>query len=834
MSMLAHFTKMALKAVLRFKLHSTINFLSLAFGFICFISALLLANYMDGYDQQWPNADRIYNVVVKNVGEGTGPDEFPIVNEPAARYLRSYFSEIPNIVKASIGDLDDVTIDGQAHSVTSRYVEERFFDIFPVEFLSGLTAGQALPPNSAVITEVAAMRLYSRLDVVGERLLIDNEHDVVIAAVAKRFEQPSHLDSGIPLFTSDFYFPMEIRDNANRQRRIAAGVDPDADQWSNQSNYVYIEIPEDMVFDLDSFHAELNEFVQTALPEDLRETMTYELIPVNQLVMTTLAFVTAGFSITTVLTAAGILVLLIGCLNYSNLVIAQLSLRSQEIAVEKILGSKRGLLIVQYCFESLLFVALTLTIVMLVMIGVLSVLGSFGLIGVGPAMLFNPSLWMSLLIVITLIVLIAGCYPAFRTATVPLVSMMRPKGSGGYSGRLRAVMVGTQFFISGTLMILAFVMFEQNSAMTQQLDGDIADPKLIISTAVDTFSADFDLVRNELQSHPGVMSVSQVDLTPWSISSSPINLSRSGDLNESTILIGNRNVGYDYADTMDVSLLAGRDYSRNRGNDRFPSLLDVSPNGGPYSILLDDTAAQALGFENAEVAVGETIYRHLAPPSVDREMAVELIIVGAIDKLKYQFVDFGVFGITGDALTLAPQFANLMVIKISKDNVNDALTHIDETWSRLMPDIPLQREFVDNLFYLGYNLFLSVSVAIAGLSTLGFLIASIGLLGNATFITNIRQKEVGIRKVMGASSGRLLRMLLLDFAKPILIANAVAWPVGYLVGNVYVSLFAARAELSFFPFLISLALSAAIAIVAVASQSWKSSKVRPAMVLRYE
>lgn len=370
--------------------------------------------------------------------------------------------------------------------------------------------------------------------------------------------------------------------------------------------------------------------------------------------------------------------------------------------------------------------------------------------------------------------------------------------------------------------------------MTQQLDGEVADPKLITTTAVDTFSADFELVKNELQSHPGVLSVSQVDLTPWSISSSPINLSRSADLNESTVLIGNRNIGYDYADTMDVSFLAGRNYSRDRANDRFPSLRNINANGGPYSILLDDRAAQALGFENAQASVGQSIYRHLEPPSVDREMAIELVVIGAIDKLKYQFVDFGVFGITGDALTLAPEFANLMVIKISKENVNDALTHIDETWSRLMPDIPLQREFVDNLFYLGYNLFLSISVAIAALSTLGFLIASIGLLGNATFITKIRQKEVGIRKVMGASSSRLFRMLLLDFAKPILIANAVAWPVGYALGNIYIRLFAARAELTFFPFLISLALSASIAIVAVASQSWKTARVRPAMVMRYE
>lgn len=417
--MLPHFLRMALKALLRFKLHSEINFLSLGFGFICFVTAVLLANYMDSYDQQWPNANRIYNVVIRNVSEGTGPDKFPIVNDPAARYLRSYFPDFPNIVKASMGDLDNVTIDGQSHTVTSRYVEERFFDIFPVEFLFGLETGQALPPNTGVITEQAAMRLYNRLDVVGERLLIDNEYDVAIAAVVKRPESPSHLDSGVTLFSSDFYFPMEIRDNANRRRRIAAGVDPDADQWANQSSYVYIEIPEDMEFDQEPFHQELNEFVQATLPEDLRDSQTYELIPINQLVMTTLAFVTAGFSITTVLLAAGVLVLLIGCLNYSNLVIAQLSLRSQEIAIQKILGSKRGLLIVQYCFESLLFVALTLAIVLLVMSGVLRVMGSFGIIGVGPAMLLNPGLWLSLLLVITVVVLIAGCYPALRTVTVP-------------------------------------------------------------------------------------------------------------------------------------------------------------------------------------------------------------------------------------------------------------------------------------------------------------------------------------------------------------------------------------------------------------------------------
>ena len=243
--MLPHFTKMALKALLRFKLHSLINLMSLGFGFICFISALLLANYLDSFDQHWPNADRIYNLVIRTKGDAAGADNFPIVNEPAARYLRTYFPDIPNIVKATIGDLEDIAIDGEAYTATSRYVEDRFFDIFPMEFIHGLETGQALPPNTVAIKEDAAMRLFGRSDVIGERVTVRNEFDVAISAVIGGIEHPSHLDSAIALFSSDFFIPMAIREEDIRQGRIAAGADADADQWSNQREYVYLEIPED-------------------------------------------------------------------------------------------------------------------------------------------------------------------------------------------------------------------------------------------------------------------------------------------------------------------------------------------------------------------------------------------------------------------------------------------------------------------------------------------------------------------------------------------------------------------------------------------------------------
>jgi len=831
--MLAHFTKMALKALMRFKLHTLISLASLVIGFLCFVSAILLSNYASSFDRHFPNADNIYNLMIRAVGDSPLPDRFPIVNQPAARYMRVAFPEIPNIARATTGFPQDVTVNDQTVALDTKFVEPRFFDIFPLETLHGIAAGEELPPNSVMISESAAQRVFGRTDVVGERLLMSNRHDLMIVGVAETLEYPSHLESAIAFFNTELYVPMEVQEREVRAAVIANGGDPDADQWGNQSDFVYIEFPDGVDVDVDAFNQRLDDFVQAYMPPERAEVQTFELLPVSELIPTQMAFVTAGFNITDILIVAGGLVLLIGCLNYSNLVIAQLSLRSQEIGVQKILGAKRSLLILQYCYESLLFLGIALTITLAVLLYALSQL-SDSMVGMGPALLLNPGLWLSLILVLAAIVAVAGGYPALRTALVPLVSMLRPKGSSGYSGRLRALMVGMQFFISGTLMILAMVMFAQNNAMTQQLDGGVLDPKISISVPIDTFTVDPELLTTQLKQHPGVLSVTQVDTVPWSISSSSISFSRQPDPNATTFEMARHWVNFEYTETMSQPLNAGRDFSRERGTDRVPPYSELTAASGPYSLIIDDQAARSFGWNNAEEAIGESVFWHVGPPTIDRELLLEYVIIGAMSDRKYEFIDFGAFGVQGHVYILKPDSADFMIVKASRANLNEALQHIESTWAELMPDVPLRREFVDDLFYNTYGIFLSVSVSIGALSVFGFFVASIGLLGNATFITNIRQKEVGIRKVMGASSNKLLRMLLLDFAKPILIANALAWPLGYVMANAYVSLFAARAEVTIVPFLVSLLLSAAIAFAAVFSQSWKSARVRPAMVLRYE
>lgn len=832
--MLAHWTKMACKALFRFKLHTAISMLSLVIGFTCFVSALVISNYSQSFDRDFPNADRIFSIMIRSVGDSPMPDRFPIVNEPTARYLRSAFPEFPNIAQATPGFPQTISVDGRSMALDSKFVEERFFDIFPLETLYGIAAGEQLPPNSVMISETGAMKLFGRKDVVGERLLIDNRWDVVIAGVAKTLEFPSHLESSIAFFRTELYVPLELQLQAQRQERINSGSDPDADRWGNQSHFVYLEIPEDMDFDRDSFNQRLDDFVQSTLPEDYRDIQTFELLPINELIATQMAFITSGFNLTDILIVAGTLVLLIGCLNYSNLVIAQLSLRSQEIGIQKILGSRRGLLLAQYCYESLIFMVIALVITLGLLGYALTQLQAAGVVGLQPSLLLDLSLWSAIAIVMFCIVAIAGGYPAMRTAWIPLVQMMRPKGSTGYSGRLRSLMVGTQFFISGTLMILAVVMFSQNRAMTQQLDANTSDVKLAIMVDTDSYTVDPDLLINQLNQHPAILSVTRSSDQPWEISNSSSEFSLTPDTNATEYNLSRHVIGYDYADTMNQPIIAGREFSRDRTNDLLPHANQLSANGGPYAVIIDDVAAQSLGWANTSEATGNSIFLQVGPPATATEFTVEMSIIGGMSERKYEFIDFATFGSQGNVYFLRPEDAGTVILRIDRTQLNAAVQHLEDTWRTLMPQIPLQREFVDDLFYQSYGLFLAISVSIGALSIFGFFVASIGLLGNATFITNIRRKEVGIRKVMGASSGRLLRMLLLDFAKPILIANALAWPLGYVLANGYISLFAADVTIDAWPFIISLGLSSLIAFAAVFSQSLRSARVRPAAVLRYE
>ncbi|PHS16289.1 MAG: hypothetical protein COA78_04090 [Blastopirellula sp.] len=834
MLILMHIVRMAFTAFFRFKLHSFINLVSLVFGFVCFVLTMSLSNYINSFDKHFPNADSIYTLI-RSVETASGGGALPMVSQPLSAYLRTEFPELEQVVRATPPTETDVKFDDTSISMGIRFVENGFLNIFPLEMLSGALNSSNLQPNTALISENAARKTFGTIDVIGQNLLLANQFDVTIVGVIRKFEKPSHIESAFEALSSDLIVPIEVHDRIMGPRRTAAYGNSNADDWNNILYYTYLQFPPGDNINEEAFQNRLDNFTERVVPKNPDYTLSYSIQPLNKLTVSLVNSVFGSIDVSSIISAAGYLILLVACLNYSNLTIAQLSIRSQEIGVQKILGAKRWLLVLQYSLECLIFILMPLILAFILLWLIMNAADSRGFVGVNSSLLLDGSLWTRLLLALAVVIAIAGSYPAIRTVTVPLVTLLRPKGASGYSGKLRSIMVGTQFLISGTLIIFSFVVFNQNQMMTEQLDGDTADPKMAITVSMINVDVDPSVLQSELENHPGILSTTLTATTPWSLGFTDISLSTSPDQNSAKIRVVNQIVGFNFAKTLDVPFIAGREYDESRASDSFPAPSDTAALAlGPYSIVVDRATIKALGFESAEDAIGQVIYRHLSPPLVDSPIAIAQTIIGVTGQQKFQIIDYARFGLRGNVYSLQPDRLRYVIIRSTRSELSAAIRHMESTWENLAPGVSLQYRFLDDLFYSSYQIFVSLGMFITLLSIFGFVIASIGLLGNATFITNIRRKEVGIRKVMGASSTRLLRMLLLDFAKPVLIANAISWPLSYVAANAYISLFSVQASITIAPFLISLLISVSIASLSVGFQAWKSAKAHPAAILRYE
>jgi len=835
--MTSHFFKLVFVALMRFKSHAAINLISLIFGFCCFMAAILASEYINSFDKHFPNADKTYVLTqtIETQGSVMGLANWVVSAEPIAAFLHLEYPQLKQVSKSRLAGGLSARIDGKSDVLNGRYIDPGFLQIFPLEISNGIETGADIPPNSALITEQAALAKFGSTDVVGRRFLLADEIEITIVGTLAAADKPSHIVSDLTMFSSELLVPMSVNERLNTITRNQLGLGPQTDNWLGPNYYTYIQLPEDGSISEQQLQEMLDRFVEDVVPKRSGYSVSYSFKRINEMTSSLLDSFTLGINITSVLSFVGFLVLLIAALNYANLNVAQLSLRSQEIGIQKILGATRSALVIQYSLESLLFTLVALTISCGFILYALSSLGDSGLIGINGALLLSPELWFDLGLVLFLITAIAGSYPGIRSIMSPPTNLLRPRGSGGYSGKLRGSVVGLQFLVSGILLIFSLVVFKQNEVMTQQLDGLNTDPKLAITVPLHTIEADPEALIRQLSQHPGVEGATRTSRVPWDFGVSDISLSNSSDPNSTKFSANTTYVGFDYFQTLESTPELGRPFSRDRASDSYPANEEDAEFGGPYSIVIDSSLAESLGWETPDEALGKTIYQHLQPPRLPSAAVVEHTIIGISDRQKFGIIDWKIAGMAGLATLQQPSQSSYLVLRLSRSNLAQTLRHIDDTWARLVPEIPIARQFTDDLFNSSlYQVFVVMNSTITFLAILAFLIASIGLLGNATFIVNIRQREVGIRKVMGASTARLIRMLLMDFSKPVIIANAIAWPIAYQLSSYYISVFATPANIGLSPFIICLLLSVLVSVVGVFAQSYSSAKMRPAEILRYE
>jgi putative ABC transport system permease protein len=369
-------------------------------------------------------------------------------------------------------------------------------------------------------------------------------------------------------------------------------------------------------------------------------------------------------------------------------------------------------------------------------------------------------------------------------------------------------------------------MFNQNRVLQRSGSSDGHDPVVVITNDTRQLRVDFETLRTELLRDPSIKSVSATVQPPWQHGGWHFMLRRNNGVAAGPITTILDQVSYDFFPTFDINLLAGRTFDREHGDEYSIGTLYGPAPRTPH-VILDRALARQFGWTNPDDAVGKVIYDSFPGDAPSHTLQVIGVVENGYPRLIGPKTNSNMY-------LLSPDDARVPAIRVARNDIKSAIAHIESVWKRLAPKAPLDRQFTDDLFGQAYEYFSKVSNVLAGLAGFAFVIALMGLFGMAIHVTSRRRREIGIRKTLGASAPRVVFMLLRDFARPVVWANLVAWPLAFVAGRVYLNLFVERAPLSAWPFLVSLVVTVLIASLSVGAQALRAAAVRPGQVLHLE
>ena len=532
-------------------------------------------------------------------------------------------------------------------------------------------------------------------------------------------------------------------------------------------------------------------------------------------------------SITTVLFALGTLVLLVACVNYANLATARATRRAREIGLRKVVGARRTQLIVQYLSEAALLSAAALVIAVAIVALISPIVYNSVGIDMRLATFGDPRFWFFVIALLVAVTLLGGAYPAFVLSRVRPIEALRV-------GRVRlgprfasTLLVGAQFAAASFLLIAVIVMYLQNAALERTGLGSTRDQHLVINNFRPVTGVDGQVLRDELARLPQTKGVTQMGAAPWSDNVNLNLLARSPEEGVATRTAFSNTVGYDFFETMDIPLLAGRTF--DQAHNDLPPQGDQRQQGSPQTInvVIDDALAEQLGFRSPAEAVDEMIYF----PAGLSEQAQPYQVIGVVASRPLFLRGLGA---TSNVYNLGGPGMQNVVVRLAADDIGGGVAAAEAVWRRLAPHSPFHRRFVDDMFNECFERFARLGQVFVGLAGFAFFISIIGLFGMAVQVASRRTHEIGVRKSVGARKSQLVGMLLRDFSKPVVIANLVAWPLGYIAAQTYLGVFIQRIALTPAPFLMSLLIVVAIAWAAVGSQTLRAARANPATVLRFE
>lgn len=808
--MFKNYLKTSFRSLWKNKAFSAINSIGLATGLATCLLIILYVLDELSFDRFNDKASRIYRI---NNEVKFGDNHFDLAQAPAMQG--------PTVVR-ELPQVEQFTRFRWHNSLSVRkgneniretkviYADSTLTDVFSLKLISGNPKAILNAPQTLLITESMAKKYFNRTDVAGERLLINNTTNYTITGVIEDIPRQSH-------FNYDFFVAM-TDDEYSR----------DENGWISENYNTYIVLRKDadpakLVPGLDKMmYRKVGPILKDAMNlsvDDFRKNGGYiknSLTPLTGIHLRSnkMGELGANGSIVYVyiFSAIAVFILLIACVNFMNLSTAKSANRAREVGVRKVLGSLRKNLISQFLVESLLISFISL---LLALSGAALLLPWFNGLAekqISISLLFQPLMIGCAVLLVCIVGFLAGSYPAFFLSAFRPIDVLKGKLSSGFkSSWLRNALVVFQFAVSIILITGTLVIYNQLRFM-QNKDIGFSRDKLLTIENTAALNAQVNAFKNELLQISGI---SQATVTAYL----PVNGNRNSNAYflspamdaKTSVIMQDWQVDEKYLPTLGIQLLSGRNFSPG-----FPT--DSS------AILINETAAKALATKNL---LNKRVYQF---SETEANKAVEKHIIGVIKNFNFSSLRDMV---TPMALKLGNDKGSITV-RLNSDNIPNVLAQVKNRWKAMLPAEPFVYSFMDEEFNNQYLSERQTGKIFITFAVLAIFIACLGLFGLAAYAAEQRTKEIGIRKVLGATVSNIAGMLSNDFLKLVVVASVVAFPIAWWAMRKWLQDFAYRVTISWWIFFVSGMIVLLIAVFTVAFQSIRAALANPVDSLRTE
>jgi putative ABC transport system permease protein len=789
--MLKNLIKTAIRHILKHLGYSILNILGLTLGIS---SALFLIIYVSdevSYDRYHEKADRIYRVSSKI----TEPDDQFTWNVAQIPFGSQVVQDYPE-VQSSVRFINMPRAlykyeDKEFNEENFFYVDSTIFDIFSYKVLKGDVRSAIREPNKIVLTEKIAARYFGSSDPIGKTLTAGtNTYEV--AGVIKN----------VP-FNSHFRFDaLASRNNLPKQ----------LGSWGNFGVFTYLLFPEN--FNVKAFETKMQGMYATYMKPifgSLNIKIEYILEPITRihLYSTNAGEPEPTGSITYVYIFAivALFLVLIAAMNYMNLATARSTKRAREVGLRKVVGSRRGLLVLQFLSESMVFTVISLIFSIVIL---MILLPKFNLLA-GKSfdlhIIYSPVVLLSMLSVILVVGILGGSYPAFFLSRFSAVTVLKGEITQGSAGSLfRKILVVIQFAISVTMIICTLVVFRQLSYLKTMDQG--FDQKNVIGLQLNQAMVQkYPVLKQLLLDNPNIKYVSSTN-TPVGEGSGKLLFNVETDQGMSQRGINFAIVEHDFVKTLGIKITKGRDFQQDMPSDTLTG------------VLVNETFVKRMGWSEA---IGKKV-----------ELGNASTVRGKVIGVMKDYHQTGMYNGIESLILLYRPLNNVIYIKLSGNNIKQTLSHIETRWKEVFPGEPYTYTFLNERFNRQFEADEKRGKIFTMFTILAIFIASLGLFGLASYMVEQRTKEIGIRKVFGADEGVILRLIAKDFLILVSIAIVVAFPVSYFFMNNWLQNYVYRTTLGIPVFILAGLITIAITFLTISYKAYQASVMNPANSLKIE